>query len=911
MNTDQVHSLPLFSTRGRLFAVILLLFPLFNPPASAGLYGLDHTSDELVKIDTETGAVSTVGPLGIDVTAFTGLDYDPSSGLLITSIPTNSDNVLYEINLDTGLATIFKIIPKTGDADIEQLGFAEDGTLYAWNEVGGFTQGDLWTVDISNGTFTKIGNSSLPNVLGADYQEGSGFWVSDEWNGRVYKLNETTAQIELTGPAIWYTGNGPGDLWDMDFGYDGLLRVAASDESLPSVLLTINQEDGSEISRVTLSREILAISSIPPTNVIPDGNTYELDLTQSSLDSSVWKTYSPTIHGHTGSHQIVQGDRLELSNAEWLYLAEPPNSVASVEGSFTLRDSYDIMWVSLNSGADPSIRTNMLPADGVNVSMGNRQGGVRIDLLGASSKVLVTAPFNFSVGQTYNFLIVDDGQNLSVKINGNEVASADYRSEPGFIDGGSNVVIQNREGWPGPHTAHIHSYKIESQDLNDGLVAYYPFNGNAEDESGNNRHLSTQGQPTFEEGINGLLSAQFDDNADGFEITGQDTPSNTGAASVSVWFEQDDPSGSQAVVGVARRAISRFYIYLANGLIYYQHGMEGRGRLEYGVFENQPTLSNGWNNFVLTTSGNGGKLSGYLNGQFLGDVSAGINLTGLTDYQVGAYTELAPTDQYRQAFRGRIQNLRIYNRSLSEQEVTTLYGIESQNTQNPAPPLVQLGALYESPSGEAIVIDATPAAGFPAEYTYQWCFNGLKVPAAIGGTGNSYSIDSIEGNEGTWSVTVTNETGSVEQSFEYRIYADTDFDGLSNGYEEVISMTDINNSDTDNDGLVDGDEVNTYSTNPNSPDSDSDGFTDLYELETAYDPNSAESVPDALVEIITAIEVKFNAALGATYAIEFSDNSQNWSIIEDDIVGEGSAVERLYSKQEYPTGFFRVERTDQ
>ncbi|MDC0313283.1 hypothetical protein OAL40_00415 [bacterium] len=142
-------------------------------------------------------------------------------------------------------------------------------------------------------------------------------------------------------------------------------------------------------------------------------------------------------------------------------------------------------------------------------------------------------------------------------------------------------------------------------------------------------------------------------------------------------------------------------------------------------------------------------------------------------------------------------------------------------------------------------------------------------------------------------------------------HADSDSDGLSDGYEEVISQTDINNPDTDNDGLVDGDEVNTYRTNPNSSDSDSDGFTDLYELETAYDPNSAESVPDALVEIMTAIEVKFNAALGATYAIEFSTDNQAWDVIEDDIVGEGGAIERLYSKQEYPTGFFRVERKDE
>lgn len=228
----------------------------------------------------------------------------------------------------------------------------------------------------------------------------------------------------------------------------------------------------------------------------------------------------------------------------------------------------------------------------------------------------------------------------------------------------------------------------------------------------------------------------------------------------------------------------------------------------------------------------------------------------------------------------------------------------------PAAPFIALDPFYESPSGETIIIDATPTIGFPAEFTYQWCFNGFKIPANFGGTASSINIDNLPANEGTWSVTVTNETGSTESSFEYRVYVDTDNDGLSDAFEELISQTDINENDTDDDGLSDAQEFNTYRTNPNSPDSDSDGFTDRYEIETAYDPNSADSVPDAIVNVMTAIEVKFNAALGATYAIEFSTDSQNWSVIEDDIIGEGGAVERLYSKQDYPKGFFRVERKD-
>ena len=231
--------------------------------------------------------------------------------------------------------------------------------------------------------------------------------------------------------------------------------------------------------------------------------------------------------------------------------------------------------------------------------------------------------------------------------------------------------------------------------------------------------------------------------------------------------------------------------------------------------------------------------------------------------------------------------------------------------QTPAAPFVALDPLYESPTGESITLDATPTVGFPTEFTYQWCFNGFKIPANLGGTASSINIDSLQANEGTWSVTVTNSEGIFEKDFEYRVYVDSDSDGLSDAFEELISETDIDKEDTDDDGLSDAEEFNTYRTNPNSPDSDSDGFTDLYELETAYDPNSAESIPDALVNIMTAIEVKFNAALGATYAIEFSTDNQNWDVIEDDIVGEGGAVERLYSKQNFPTGFFRVERRDQ
>ena len=59
------------------------------------------------------------------------------------------------------------------------------------------------------------------------------------------------------------------------------------------------------------------------------------------------------------------------------------------------------------------------------------------------------------------------------------------------------------------------------------------------------------------------------------------------------------------------------------------------------------------------------------------------------------------------------------------------------------------------------------------------------------------------------------------------------------------------------------------------------------------------------------LEVDFNAALGATYETQFSAETIEWTVIEAGIVGEGNAVERLYWRKDLPTGFFRVDRTNQ
>jgi len=75
---------------------------------------------------------------------------------------------------------------------------------------------------------------------------------------------------------------------------------------------------------------------------------------------------------------------------------------------------------------------------------------------------------------------------------------------------------------------------------------------------------------------------------------------------------------------------------------------------------------------------------------------------------------------------------------------------------------------------------------------------------------------------------------------------DDDSDGLTNGQEEMYD-TDPNDADSDDDGLPDGYEVNTVGSDPTKSDTDGDDLTDLVEWNiTNTNPNDADSDGDLL-----------------------------------------------------------------
>jgi len=209
----------------------------------------------------------------------------------------------------------------------------------------------------------------------------------------------------------------------------------------------------------------------------------------------------------------------------------------------------------------------------------------------------------------------------------------------------------------------------------------------------------------------------------------------------------------------------------------------------------------------------------------------------------------------------------------NDSRITSAYSYILEAIPEPEPhaPVLEWETFYESNSGVSITIDATPTDGYPTTYTYQWSYQAIGnnsyfvIPSNFGGTAASYQISGNSGNNGTWKVEVTNDTGSITKEFNYRVYADSDNDGLSDGQEEFVLGTDPNDNDSDDDTLLDGAETNTGTwisisdtgTDPLSNDSDSDGLNDGVETNTAEyidasdtgtDPNDSDTDNDGLLD---------------------------------------------------------------
>ena len=210
-----------------------------------------------------------------------------------------------------------------------------------------------------------------------------------------------------------------------------------------------------------------------------------------------------------------------------------------------------------------------------------------------------------------------------------------------------------------------------SGSLVNGLVAYYPFCGNANDQSGNDLNGTVNGATlTTDRFGNNNNAYNFNGTSDFIKVLDNDLLDLTQNLTLSAWISPNSVVNEQAVFGKGKISSQTGYSLLHNVLIPEKTGISIQNAPipASQAHINSSTLNlNTW--YQLVGTYNGSELKLYLNGVLFNTVSTSLQLmpNSLTDLFIGC--ELSGF----RFFNGKIDDIGIWNRALTQQEITQLY----------------------------------------------------------------------------------------------------------------------------------------------------------------------------------------------------------------------------------------------
>jgi hypothetical protein len=218
----------------------------------------------------------------------------------------------------------------------------------------------------------------------------------------------------------------------------------------------------------------------------------------------------------------------------------------------------------------------------------------------------------------------------------------------------------------------IVSIGCASADLNDGLIAYYPFNGNANDESGNGNHGTVDGATlTTDRSGNNNRAYSFDGVTNIITVAHNDIL-NPKYLTISAWiiFDEKPTWCPPRVVSKFNYAKKQGYVFSSNdpnNIALDFFGIDGN---YYDSTANSILEKNNWIFVAATYDGNVMKI--YQNGQLESSTNVGIDIRP-DDEELSIGNG---HDGYKYCpWQGIIDDVRIYNRPLTETEIKELYNL--------------------------------------------------------------------------------------------------------------------------------------------------------------------------------------------------------------------------------------------
>jgi hypothetical protein len=215
-------------------------------------------------------------------------------------------------------------------------------------------------------------------------------------------------------------------------------------------------------------------------------------------------------------------------------------------------------------------------------------------------------------------------------------------------------------------TTNSFSQNIPSYVPKNGLIGWWPFNGNANDESGNGNNGTVNGA-TLTNDKNGKKNSAYSFNGlNNYISTSRTSLSNF---SFSIWFNTAQIVPYSSLIDAYKE---NWEIYLSSLRPTFTTFSSPSKYTEY--ISDQSIIKNQWNHLVCTFSS--GTVKMYLNNLLISTFQ-NVNITSNTNgnYYFGA--SISGTPQF---YNGILDDISYYNRAISEQEVNQLYAQCSKET---------------------------------------------------------------------------------------------------------------------------------------------------------------------------------------------------------------------------------------
>ncbi len=236
-----------------------------------------------------------------------------------------------------------------------------------------------------------------------------------------------------------------------------------------------------------------------------------------------------------------------------------------------------------------------------------------------------------------------------------------------------------------------------------GLVAWYSFNGNANDESGNGNNGTVNGATlTVDRNGNANSAYSFDGVTNFIEASVNGLPISNNSRTISSWFKTSSNYNTNNVSPYQFiNAINGYGSSSVGPVIFTQYiaAPDGKGYFETGSSQNQifsieSVNNNSWHNMTCTYDQATMQVSMYIDGVF-NSATTPINLE-----TADSFFGIGKTPWYDIFFQGQIDDIAIYNRALTPTEITALYNgttnNNSGNNNNTATTTVPAGISYQA-----------------------------------------------------------------------------------------------------------------------------------------------------------------------------------------------------------------------